>query len=59
MYSDKYSVAFLVGFAMATVFWFFFMFMAGFCVYDHGKHVGRLESAAPELAAENEVESEK
>lgn len=59
MDSDKYSVALLEGFAMATVFWFFFMFMAGFCVYDHGKHVGRLESAVPELAAEKEASGGK
>lgn len=60
MDSNKYELALLEGFAMATVFWFFFMLMAGVCVYDHGKHVGKMEAvaseaAAPERATEKEV----
>lgn len=56
MDSDKYSEALMQGMGLATVFWFFIMLMVADCVYDHGKHVGKLEAAAPELATEKEAE---
>lgn len=59
MDSDKYEIALIQGLGLATAFWFFVMLMFVGVAYDHGKHVGRLEAAAPELAAEKEVESEK
>lgn len=59
MDSDKYDLAIIYGIGMATFFWIVVMLMSVGVAYDHGKHVGRLEAAAPELAAEKEVESEK
>lgn len=55
MDSDKYSVALTHGFALGSFFWFFVMLMFMFCAYDHGKHVGKLEAAVPELATEKEA----
>lgn len=55
MDSDKYSVALTHGFALGSFFWFFVMLMFVGIAYDHGKHVGKLEAAAPELAAEKEA----
>lgn len=55
MDSDKYSVAMIYGIAMASFFWFLAMLMFASGAFDLGKYVGKLEAAAPELAAENEA----
>lgn len=59
MDSDKYSTAMLYGIALASCFWFFAMLMFAFGAFDLGRYVGKLEAAAPELAAEKEADSEK
>lgn len=55
MDSDKYDLAIIYGIGMATFFWIVVMLMSVGVAYDHGKHVGRLESAVPELSAEKEA----
>lgn len=59
MDSDKYEVAVIHGIALASCFWFLASLMFAFGAFDLGKYVGRLEAAAPELAAEKEADSEK
>lgn len=59
MDSDKYDLAIFYGMGLATFFWIVVMLMVVGVIYDHGKYIGKLEAAAPELSAENEVDSEK
>lgn len=59
MDSDKYSTAMLYGIATASFFWFLASLMFAFGAFDLGRYVGKLEAAAPEFAAEKEVDSEK